>query len=294
MSTAPIKQDNSFYVAGVGAAFLFMVGPISALVAGIIFVVGLVLQLRLAASLLIAGVGFLVDCWLNGLQSWLVEPIQFMATVYRNVVVPYLFHGLDGAVVGDYFGKLMVDVPAWMAFGPLGMTIGGLALLARGVMLGGPVRSTASGRPRLRDRVSWFAGLAKKRADRGEAATPVGSLLGIDKMSGRQVVLSDREANTHTLMLGTTGSGKTVTVLNMVESAIDRGLPVIYVDGKGDQALAESVVDYAWSRGRPAYLFSLAGPSCRYNPLSSGGYSAKKDRIIELRDWSEDHYRKLA
>ena len=46
--------------------------------------------------------------------------------------------------------------------------------------------------------------------------------------------------------------------------------------------------------GRPAYLFALSGKSCRYNPLVPGGYSAKKDRIIELRDWSEDHYRKLA
>jgi hypothetical protein len=38
----------------------------------------------------------------------------------------------------------------------------------------------------------------------------------------------------------------------------------------------------------------MTGDSCRYNPLAAGGYSARKDRIIELRDWSEEHYKKLA
>jgi hypothetical protein len=292
MSTASVKRDDTpVYVSLVGAGFLFMTGPVAATVAAIVYIIGRMLQLRVSAILLIAGVGFVVDCWLHGIKAWLVEPIRFMAEAYRNLLPSFVN---DPSVLTTYYGVLMRDMDAWLYFGPLGMPVGAAGLLTREVMLGGPVRSTASHRPLFRERASWYAGFAKKRADQQDAATPDGSLLGVDKMSGRQVVLSDQEANTHTLVLGTTGSGKTVTVLNMVESAVDRGLPVLYVDGKGDQALAESVVEYAWSQGRPAYLFSLAGPSCRYNPLASGGYSAKKDRIIELREWSEDHYRKLA
>jgi DNA segregation ATPase FtsK/SpoIIIE-like protein len=66
------------------------------------------------------------------------------------------------------------------------------------------------------------------------AAVESGTFMGIDKMDGRHVDISDADANTHSLVLGTPGSGKTASVLNLVESAIHRKLPVVYVDGKGD------------------------------------------------------------
>ena len=138
------------------------------------------------------------------------------------------------------------------------------------------------------------AKIAKRRVDQADAEVQEGTLLGINKQSRQRVNLSDDDANKHTLVLGTTGSGKTVSVLNLVESAINRQLPVVYVDGKGDYDLARQVMAYARAQGRPAYLFAMNGNSCVYNPLASGGYSAKKDRIVELREWSEDHYRKLA
>jgi len=104
----------------------------------------------------------------------------------------------------------------------------------------------------------------------------------------------DHDANLHTLSIGTTGSGKTTTLANLVESAIVRQLPVFYVDGKGDVAFAQAVARFATSHHVPFYCFSMLGPSCRYNPIATGGFTSKKDRIIELRQWSEDHYRKLA
>lgn len=121
-----------------------------------------------------------------------------------------------------------------------------------------------------------------------------GAILGVDLQRGQPIVLTDAQANLHTLVIGTTGSGKTTTVCNMIESAIDRQYPVIYVDGKGDRPLAEQVKRYAEHKGRPFYLFSMLGESVRYNPLACGGITSKKDRIVELRTWSEDHYRKIA
>ena len=47
------------------------------------------------------------------------------------------------------------------------------------------------------------------------------------------VALSDHELNQHCLIVGTTGSGKTTTILNFVDSALSRNLPCIYLDGKG-------------------------------------------------------------
>lgn len=58
-------------------------------------------------------------------------------------------------------------------------------------------------------------------------------------------------ANTHTLVLGTLGSGKTVAVLNLLESVIERRLPVIVIDGKGVQGLASKVITHARMHGRP-------------------------------------------
>lgn len=126
-----------------------------------------------------------------------------------------------------------------------------------------------------------------------EAHTFGGSIIGADKYA-RAVELTDKAANQHTLVLGTTGSGKTVTVCNIVESAVNRGVPLIYIDGKGDYDLARRVEKYGEEKDRPVSVFSMRGKSVKYNPLATGGFTSKKDRIIELRDWSEEHYKKLA
>ena len=127
----------------------------------------------------------------------------------------------------------------------------------------------------------------------GTAEPSAGSLIGVDRYT-RPVVLSDKSANQHTLVLGTTGAGKTVTVCNIVESAIRRGLPMIYIDGKGDYDLACCVAHYGRKQGRPVSIFAMNGASCAYNPLACGGFTSKKDRVIELREWTEEHYKKLA
>jgi len=135
--------------------------------------------------------------------------------------------------------------------------------------------------------------MAQARLNRADAARKEATLIGKAR-GGKDVYLTDAGANTHTLVVGTTGSGKTVTVLNLVESFIKRGLPVLYVDGKGDRALGERIVAYAQAEGQGGHLFAMVGQSCHYNPLASGSYTSKKDRLIELREWSEPHYRKLA
>lgn len=121
-----------------------------------------------------------------------------------------------------------------------------------------------------------------------------GSILGINQVTGEAVSLMDKDANLHTFVVGTTGSGKTVTLCNIIESVISRGLGLIFLDGKGDTKLAKRIEAFAKQQNRKFYCFNMRGHSHRYNPIANGGITSKKDRIIELRHWSEDHYRKIA
>ena len=186
-------------------------------------------------------------------------------------------------------------IPAWhMA---IGLAYGAVVAVAW-VIWRGAVARTPEGREKARERQEkdekrpYEPGrldIAKQeRAAKARAAT----VLGLDR--GKVVELSDEAANTHVLVVGTTGGGKTVTVLNFVESFIERGLPVLYVDGKGDRKVGEAIIGFARTKGRPNHFFSMTGESEAYNPLASGSYTSKKDRLIELREWSEPHYRKLA
>lgn len=124
---------------------------------------------------------------------------------------------------------------------------------------------------------------------------PSGAIIGTDSHTQQAVTLSHTDANHHTLVVGTTGTGKTTTICNIVETAIIDDLPLFYLDGKGDLALAKKIQQFADRKQKPFYLFSMLGEhSCKYNPLYSGGITAKKDRIIELRTWSESYYQKIA
>ncbi|HAG07009.1 MAG TPA: hypothetical protein DCL13_02400, partial [Peptococcaceae bacterium] len=123
---------------------------------------------------------------------------------------------------------------------------------------------------------------------------PDGTLLGIEKGSGKPVIITDREVNQHELVVGTTGSGKTTTVANFAESATQRELACLAIDGKGDPDLAEKARILAEKHGRTYKQFSMHWPSCRYDPLAHGGITELKDKLLYLTEWSEPHYEALA
>ena len=145
--------------------------------------------------------------------------------------------------------------------------------------------------------VNPLAAWREKRALRKIAAwkhPEQGVLLGLNRETGRQVVLTDAELNQHCLVFGTTGSGKTTTIMNVVESAVSRAIPLIFVDGKGAPDLAGKIKTLADRYGRPFYLFAMRGESWHYNPLVQGGITELKDKLINLTEWTEEHYKKMA
>ncbi|MGD0621695.1 MAG: TraM recognition domain-containing protein [Thermacetogeniaceae bacterium] len=123
-----------------------------------------------------------------------------------------------------------------------------------------------------------------------------GVYLGQDNLTGEPIVLSSQELNQHTFLCGTTGSGKTTTILCFVDYALRNGLPLVVVDGKGDPDLARTLASMAGSHNRELQLFSISEPerSWNYNPLSCGGPTELKDRLMELSEWREPYYQYMA
>ncbi len=130
--------------------------------------------------------------------------------------------------------------------------------------------------------------LRKMSAKLGQHTHPLGATnIGVtyDKLP---YVISDEHANTHVLLVGTTGGGKSVTMYNFIEHAIQDNLPVIIIDGKGSRKLIDEVKSCAKHYNRQFKLFSLNGELatqyelCSYNPLAVGGQTELKEKMMEL------------
>lgn len=124
-----------------------------------------------------------------------------------------------------------------------------------------------------------------------EAETQKQKLIAVSTFIGvsadDNIYISDKEFNQHCLIIGTTGAGKTTTILNVVNSVASRGLPCIYLDGKGSPELIDKLRIIASKHNRPFKVFALRpnmniSETAYYNPFSSGTATEWKNRIMSL------------
>ncbi|MCB1563296.1 MAG: DUF853 family protein, partial [Alphaproteobacteria bacterium] len=238
--------------------------------------------------------------WHQDLTFWLTSPVNMMHTFYASAFPgSLLYFFVKSGELAGFMDRLIVQswnwfkVPElWLLYAPAGGFCGACIYGFLNFWFQNPLGSLKR-QKQMNKNHGKVGDLPSAIINQKSAETAVGSLIGTDRYA-RRIELSDKCANQHTLVLGTTGSGKTVTVCNIVESAIRRGLPLIYIDGKGDYDLACRVARFGRESGRPVSVFAMKGESIAYNPLSCGGFTSKKDRIIELREWTEEHYKKLA
>ena len=102
----------------------------------------------------------------------------------------------------------------------------------------------------------------------------------------------------HVFICGTTGSGKTVALSNFIKRAIDKDYPLFIIDGKGDTGQG-SILDIvhtlknSLNPNKKLYVISLSTPkqSDEYNPFKNASPTVAKDMIINMTDWSEEHYK---
>ncbi len=131
----------------------------------------------------------------------------------------------------------------------------------------------------------------KPNGEKGKAEGIV--YLGTVKGTGEELWLSNSDARTHMLYLGTTGAGKTEGLKSIVTNALTWGSGFIYVDGKADTDLWASLYALARRFGRDDDLLLLnymtgntdgGAPSNSLNPFSSGSASYLTNLMVGLMD----------
>lgn len=283
-----------------GIVLLIASGIVSLIVAAFIITVLSIINANKIMTVCMAAIGVVTALWIHGASlEFIFMPLRVTSHLWSlaGQGAPFLSILLSpppeflAAFFNSYF-KQVFDMHAWTKSFPLGVMIGSITYVVYLSHKHNGVSITKRSKDHITEH-KRVGGFAASLGNRKEAHTDKGTNIGTDRF-GKNISLNDKEANEHVLVLGTTGSGKTVTISNVVESAINRGLPLIYIDGKGDYDLGQRVCEYAKNNDRPAWLFGMRDDSVAYDPLTSGGYTSKKDRIIELREWSEEHYKKLA
>ncbi len=134
----------------------------------------------------------------------------------------------------------------------------------------------------LRSRLSTRRAEAQ-RQDRGTLA------LGITRRGGVCRVPIGEGHGVHGLVLGATGSGKTVTQTAIAQAYIRAGKAAIVVDSKGDRDLLYTLLRTAQQTGAKFRVWTPTGPNT-YNPLARGGPTEIADKALSAHEWSEPHY----
>jgi conjugal transfer pilus assembly protein TraD len=140
------------------------------------------------------------------------------------------------------------------------------------------------------------AAAVRARARRGSEQWLHGQRLtvGLDE-SGRaaSIPFGANGDGAHTLVVGATGSGKTVTQTWIATRAIANGMGAIVVDPKGDAGMREELRRAALAAGRPYLEWTPDGGSV-YNPYAQGGASEIADKALAGERFTEPHYLRQA
>lgn len=138
----------------------------------------------------------------------------------------------------------------------------------------------------LRDRLRGAGGKDWFRGDR---------LIVGEEENGRPVSipLGSPTGGTHTLVVGATRSGKTVTMTWMAVRSIEHGMGAIVLDPKGDRDLCRELRDAARAAGRRFVEWAPRGPSV-YNPYARGSETEIADKVLAGERFTEPHYLRQA
>jgi len=123
--------------------------------------------------------------------------------------------------------------------------------------------------------------------------------LGDSFKTQKPIFLTNEQRLMHTQVVGSTGTGKTESVLlTLFAHDVMHGKGAVIIDGKGDLELYDRILFIVKKQNREKdfLFFSLAHPglSKTYNPLLRGNATELKDKLIGSMQWTEEFYRRMA
>ena len=163
----------------------------------------------------------------------------------------------------------------------------GLRWHAADVRAGGDLARAAA------ERRSPLRAPARRWARRPAVLAADGLLVGVDA-GGRPVRIPFGDGGgSHALVVGATGSGKTVSQCWIAARAIDTGCAAVVIDPKGDPLLRDELRAAAARNGRRYLEWTPEGP-CTYNPYGHGSDGEIADKALAAEHYSEPHYQRQA
>lgn len=120
----------------------------------------------------------------------------------------------------------------------------------------------------------------------------------IGHSEGKPTYISNAQRTTHTQVIGTTGSGKTESViLPSIIQDIEANRGVLIIDGKSDNDFLKKLYAYCIRCGREDdfKLFSLANrqTSHSFNPLSKGSSVEIAEKVFSAFDFENEYYKNI-
>ena len=117
--------------------------------------------------------------------------------------------------------------------------------------------------------------------------------VGRTSRTGRARIPIGDDSGKHTLVVGATGSGKTVSQAWIAGRMIDHGHGAVVVDPKGDELLRTELRQAAARRDAPFIEWTPEGPVA-YNPYARGSASEIADKALSGEVFTEPHYLRQA
>jgi conjugal transfer pilus assembly protein TraD len=128
---------------------------------------------------------------------------------------------------------------------------------------------------------------------RGSYLSPAGLAVGRGTHGQPVRIPFTTVAGSHCLVVGATGSGKTVTQAWIASRAIAHGFGAVVIDPKGDQMLHHQLQRAAAAAGRGFLAWTPSGDAA-YNPYADGTDTEIADKALSGETYTEPHYQRQA
>lgn len=135
-----------------------------------------------------------------------------------------------------------------------------------------------------------------KKLRAGAYTSPKRAPLGLEEETDQVAARYYGESNRQTLLTGTAGSGKTVTILSMIRNDIENCVPIGVLDFKRSPELASKLAKWAAEHGRPFYHVVNGRPEAYdiednpngqsyYDPFRSESPGVLADMALGMREY---------